>query len=257
MKYYFRGGIGDLLQSLWFMQLNPEKEYIVHSHFKKIKDIFDFYGIKNSYFNNFETHNDQVEKIKEDHAAENQNDILEIPRAYYSVYDFGKDSEAEAENLINSFKNKNQIIGIHPFRSDFAQSVYEENSLPAKVLPVEIVKDLISENKNYLIYGLKYELASYGIPESENVKHVNFDNILSSLSTIKYCDCVISLDSCFKTASSMQRINTICLIGDFKDSIRDACFINQYVKDGVMKVFKTKNTYDDKDEIIKFIKENI
>ena len=55
----------------------------------------------------------------------------------------------------------------------------------------------------------------------------------------------------------MQRISTICILGDYPDPIRDTMFINQYVKDGVMKIFKTKDIDADKEDIKKFILDNI
>ena len=53
--------------------------------------------------------------------------------------------------------------------------------------------------------------------------------------------------------SSMQRIPTLCVIGDFPDNTRDVMFINQYVKDDVMQVLKVQN-FDDKEGSINIIK---
>ena len=55
----------------------------------------------------------------------------------------------------------------------------------------------------------------------------------------------------------MQRINTICIIGQFKDDPRDTMFINQYENDGVMKVYRLNNFEIEKDKVIQFINENI
>jgi hypothetical protein len=260
MKFYIRGGIGDLLQHFWFIKNYPQAEYIVHSHFKGVKQIFDHAGATNCSFYQFDdmdSHNSQVDAIKEVHAKENQNDIQETPRAFYSSFDFGEEANLAAENLANSFSSKKDIIGIHPFRSGFATSVYNEFNLPAKIIPLQLTKNIISNNYNYLIFGSPKELSNYGLEESENVKFVSFDNILYSLSAVKYCKTLIGLDSCFKSMSSMQKINTICIIGDFPDEIRDLMFVNQYAKDGVMKVFKTKNINDDQEAIEKFILENL
>lgn len=260
MKYYLRGGIGDLLQSLWFIKNNPNEQYLVHAHYKNIKEIFDHYGVQNSHFylfNDAESHNIEVDQIKEDHAKNDQSEIKETPRAFYSDLDFGIEANEEAQQLINSFPEKKKIIGIHPFRSQFAVSIYNNFNLPAKIIPSEITETIIQGQENYIIFGSKKELEDYGVKETSNVKFVCFDNILSSLSCVKYCSSLIGLDSGFKTASSMQRINTICIIGDFEDPTRDAFFINQYFKDGIMKVFKTKNLETDKEEILNFIKQNL
>ena len=50
----------------------------------------------------------------------------------------------------------------------------------------------------------------------------------------------------------MNEIPTYCLVGDFDDQTRDAYFIDQYVNDGVMKIFKFNNVETQKDEILKF-----
>ena len=93
--------------------------------------------------------------------------------------------------------------------------------------------------------------------ESDNVKFVSFDNMIHSLSTVKYCNALIGLDSCFKSMSSMQRIKTICIIGEFKDETRDAMFVNQYVKDGIMKVYSAKNLEDEKESFVNFILDSL
>lgn len=260
MKFYIRGGIGDLLQHFWFIKNYPQSEYIVHSHFKGVKQIFDYLGATNCSFYQFDdldSHNSLVDVIKETHAKENQNDIQETPRAFYSTFDFGEQADKASETLVNSFSSSKDIIGIHPFRSGFATSVYNEFNLPARIIPLQLTKNIISSDYNYLVFGSPKELSSYGLEESENIKFVSFDNILHSLSTVKYCKTLIGLDSCFKSMSSMQKINTICIIGDFPDPIRDAMFVNQYAKDGVMKVFKTSDINKDQEEIEKYIIENL
>lgn len=261
MKFYVRGGIGDLLQNFWFIKSNPKSEYLVHTHFENAKDIFDHLGVSNCHFYNFndmDSHNDQVDLIKSNHSDEDQKNISETPRAFYSDLDFGDEANSIAENFVNSFPVKKDIIGIHPFRSQFAYSVYNHFDLPAKEIPVDIVQKIINDNdNNYLIFGSEKDFSAYGLKESSNVKFVCFKNILHSLSTVKYCKALIGLDSCFKSMSSMQRIKTICIIGQFKDETRDAMFINQYEKDGVMKVYRLKNFELEKTEVINFLSDAI
>lgn len=261
MKFYVRGGIGDLLQNFWFIKGNPKSEYLVHTHFEKAKDIFDHLGVSNCHFYNFndmDSHNYQVDAMKASHASEDQKNISDTPRSFYSDLDFGEEANLIAENFIKTFPTAKEIIGIHPFRSQFASSVYNHFDLPAKQIPVDVVQKIIDNNdRNYLIFGSAKDFSNYDLKESENVKFVSFENILHSLSTVKYCKTLIGLDSCFKSMSSMQRINTICIIGQFKDEPRDTMFINQYEKDGVMKVYRLNNFEIEKDKVIKFINENI
>jgi hypothetical protein len=55
----------------------------------------------------------------------------------------------------------------------------------------------------------------------------------------------------------MQKIKTLCIIGDFQDPIRDSMFIKKYEEDKIMKVFKTKNANEDESKIVQFVKTNI
>jgi hypothetical protein len=261
MKFYVRGGVGDLLQNFWFIKNNPNNEYLVHTHFENAKDIFDHLGVSNCHFYNFndiDSHNDQVDLIKDNHADEDQKNISETPRAFYSELDFGDEANSVAENFVNSFPVKKDIIGIHPFISQFSCSVYDHFNLPAKEIPADVVQKIINDNdRNYLIFGSAKDFSNYGLKESENVKFVSFKNILHSLSAVKYCKTLIGSDSCFKSMSSMQRINTICIVGRPKDEATDAMFINQYEKDGVMKVYRLTTFEKEKDKVIQFMNENI
>jgi hypothetical protein len=260
MKFYIRGGIGDFLQSLWFARAYPHKDYIIHSHFKKAKEFYDHFGVNKTCFypfDDFAGHNEQVDAIVKEQGENSPKNIQETPRAFYSAFDFGEEANNASEALVDSFKEKKNIIAIHPFRSGFALSVYASFDLPARIIPLSITKEIINNDNNYLIFGSKEELSNYGLEESDNVKFVSFDNILHSLNTVKYCSKMIGLDSCFKTMSSMQKISTICLIGDFPDQTRDAFFIDQYVNDGFMKVMKVKDIIAEHNQVVSFIKENL
>jgi len=257
MKIYVRGGVGDILQSWWYIHNNKDDEYIVHSHYKNVKEIFDYLGAKNvSYYNfsDMESHNDGVDAILKDFGQEIQQQTKDIPRAFYSSFAFSFQDEELSLSAFESFEKDQYTVGIHPFRSDFAQSVYKDHNLPCSILPLEVAKSVIEEDKNYLIFGRSQELSDYGLEEPSNVKFVSFPSILTSLNTIKYCKKFIGLDSCFKSMSSMQRIPTLCVIGDFPDNTRDVMFIDQYVKDSVMTVIKTKNTTEDQEYITTSIK---
>jgi hypothetical protein len=260
MKFYIRGGIGDFLQSLWFVRAYPHKDYIIHSHFKKAKEFYDHFGVNKTCFypfDDFAGHNEQVDAIVKEQGENSPKNIQETPRAFYSAFDFGEEANNTSEALVGSFKERKDIIAIHPFRSGFALSVYASFDLPARIIPLSITKEIINNDNNYLIFGSKEELSNYGLEESDNVKFVSFDNILHSLNTVKYCSKMIGVDSCFKTMSSMQKISTICLIGDFPDQTRDAFFIDQYVNDGYMKVMKVKDIVAEHNQVVSFIKENL
>jgi len=260
MKFYIRGGIGDLLQHYSFIKNNLDKQYLVHMHFKNAKQIFDEIGALNCSFHEFEDFESlkkQTDAIVNQASNIDKENICETPRVFYSDFNFGDEPNDKAKELINSFESKTNIIGIHPFGSNFSNSLYKYMHLPIKSISVDIVKEIVSDDNNYLIFGSKKEIELYGLQESKNIKFVCFENILHSLSVIKYCSILIGTDSCFKSMSSMQKIKTICIVGDFEDPMRDAYFIKKYEEDKIMKVFKTKNVIEDKHKIIEFIKSNI
>lgn len=257
MKTYVRGGIGDMLQSLWYIQNNKDDEYIVHTHYKNAEQIFDYLGatnVKYYYFSDFQSHNDAVDEIVKDFGQEVQQQTKDIPRAFYSGFQFSFADEEFALSAFESFEKEQYTVGLHPFRSGFANSVYKDHNLPCSILPIEITKEIFEDDKNYLVFGSREELSSYGLEESGNIKFVSFQSILTSLNTVKYCKKFIGLDSCFKSMSSMQKIPTLCVIGDFSDEIRDKMFINKYVEDGIMDILKSKDLLKEKEDCISIIK---
>lgn len=255
MKFYLRGGVGDFLQTLWFVSNNLESSYIIHTHFKKAKDFFSSFGVNNIdiyTFDTIEEHDSQVDLIIQNHGENSTTNIKEVPRAFYSTVEFEEAHENDAKSLIDSFASVKPIIGIHPFGSSFAAKVHEDFNLPTKFIPANLCENVINENYNYLIFGAKPELESYGLKESPNVKFVCFENILTSLACVKHCSKFIGVDSCFKTLSTNLKIPTFIVLGDFEDRIRDAMFINQYEKDGILKVYRLKNFETEKENILNF-----
>lgn len=257
MKTYVRGGIGDILQSWNYIQSNPDLEYIVHSHYSNVKEIFEYLKAKNCHFysfSDFSSHNEQVDAIVKDFGQGVQQETVDIPRVFYSTFQFSFVDEELSLSAFESFEKEQYTVGIHPFRSGFARSVYKDHGLPCDVMHSEILEALIEPDKNYLIFGSDNELKEVELKESDNVKFVSFNSILTSLNTVKYCKKFIGLDSCFKSMSSMQRIPTLCIIGDFQDEVRDKMFLNQYVKDGVMDTVRVRNLVLEEDMVIDRIK---
>ena len=259
MKFYVRGGLGDFLQCSWFIKNNSTREFIIHTHFKQAELFFKNIGIENCsfyYFDNIEEHDSQVDKIVENHGENSTKNVRECPRSFYSDIDFSQSSKDEAKAFSQRFDNNNPIIGIHPLGINFSSDTYSKFDLPPKYIPSDIVNEIIKDDFNYIIFGSESELKDYGVKESKNVAHTNM-NVESCLELVKLCYKFIGTDSAFKTMSSMIRIPTICVLGDFNDEIRDQYFINQYEKDGVMKVYRLKSFEIEKDKVIQFINENI
>ncbi len=252
MKFYLRGGVGDFLQTLWFVTNNPDSTYIIHTHFKKAKEFFSSFGVNNTdvyLFDTIEEHDSQVDLIVKNHGENSTTNIKEVPRAFYSTIDFEQHHKDAANSLVASFASENPIIGIHPFGSDFSAKVHADFNLPIKFIPPDVTEKLIDDDHNYLIFGSRSEIESYGVKESGNVKFVCFDNILTSLACVNHCCKFIGVDSCFKTLATNSKIPTFIILGDFEDRLRDSMFINQYEKDGVLSVFRYTNFDNKKAEI--------
>ena len=264
MKVYLRGGIGDFLQCLPAIMTKPTEEYYVHTHYSKAKDFFSQFGLENFKiftFKNAKDHDEQIDEILSDCDPRVKTNFVECPRVLYSKLVFTDEIQNRADNFLNSFKNARPIIGIHPFGSDFSKDIYSKFNLPIKFIPAELVSKIVAsdiENKyNYIIFGSKTDFETYGLQESDNLKFVCFDSILTSLACVRGCIKLLGTDSCFKTMSSINNIPTYCLVGNFDDQTRDAYFIDQYVNDGVMKIFKFDNIENQQQEIVDFFIKSI
>jgi hypothetical protein len=258
MKVYLRGGVGDFLQCLPAAMSKPSEEYYIHTHYSKSKEFFNEFGIENAkifLFNDAKEHDEQIDLILSDCNPRVKTNFTECSRVLYSQFQFSKEINDEVHFHIN-FSNNNPIIGIHPFGSKFSKDIYSKFNLPIKFIPSDVVNSIISNDTekkyNYLIFGSDKDFIGYDVQVSENVRNVCFENILSSLACVPRCKKFLGTDSCFKTMSSMNSIPTYCLVGNFDDQTRDAYFIDQYVEDGVMKIFKFNNIDNQKNEIIKF-----
>lgn len=262
MKIYIRGGIGDFLQCIPYATGVADKEFIIHTHYPKAKEFFDHFGIKNTkvfYFQNAQQHDEQVDEIMSLRDPKISTNFKECPRTFYFKLDFNSEDEKRSFDLVNSFSKINPIIGIHPFGSDFSRNIYSKFNLPTKFIPSDLIEKLINENpnNNYLIFGSKKDFSDYGLKESENIKFVCFDDISTSLTCVKRCDKFLGTDSCFKTMSSSHGIKTYCIVGNFDDQTRDYYFLNQYVGDEIMKIFKFDNVENQRQEIIDFFAKSI
>ena len=258
MKIYIRGGIGDFLQCLPAAISKPSEEYYIHTHYPKAKEFFSDFGLENAKiftFKNSQEHDEQIDIILSDCNPKVTTNFAECPRILYSQLEFSKDIKDQVDSFVN-FANNNPIIGIHPFGSDFSKNVYSKFNLPIKFIPSDIVNAIVSNDiykkYNYLVFGSDNDFSGYNLKPSDNVKYARFDNILTSLACVPKCKKFLGTDSCFKTMSSMNEIPTYCLVGDFDDQTRDVYFIDQYVNDGIMKIFKFKDVANQKDEILKF-----
>lgn len=243
-KIYVRGGLKDIAQSLWYIQNNPSKEYLVHTHNPDVEQLFNFYNCKNTHYYFYEdekSHDETVEEMIRDHASENQENISDISKSFYSAFQFGFAQEEIASSIVDSFPENKPVVGIHPFVSQFSSKIYKSFGIPDITMPHDLLEEIISEDFNYLIFGNKEELKKVNI-DKDNVTLAYNEDLLTVINLVKFCDKFIGTFSSFKTISSSQQIKTFCIM-----PLRavhkglESYFIDQYVSDGVMRVYRIED----------------
>jgi hypothetical protein len=238
---YVGGGIGDFLQMTPFMLENKNYFYLVHTHYKKANNYFDFYKIKNLIYLYFETNEQRAEQLN---CLD--FDLVEIPRKFFFNYAQTNENKIKINNL---FQDKKPIVGIHPFGSSYSNATYKQFQLPEKIIDNQLLNEITNENPdfNYLLFGSQNELNNYKIKESKNIKFISFDSINESLMSIKSCFKFIGTDSCFKNMACMNKIKTLCICGNFDDYFRDENFMNPYLKENIMEVVKYNKVENQKE----------
>lgn len=249
-----KGGIGDFLLSLdaFIILINqPDINFTIITHYKDAPLFFkpfvkDFSRIKFAYFSSVAELHEHLGIFSKENEV-----ILECPK--FKIGEFNYPYEVESP-----FQNENEVIGIHPFGSNFSRRFLSEINFPSKDIPIEIVKKLIIESKNYIIFGSKDELSAYSdFEKADNVCLCYHDDIWVSLSHLSICSKIIACDSSFKTLSLTKKVDTYLIINDYDDEPRDKIFINPYLKDDHFNILKVKDISKSEKEIINFIDEKI
>ena len=231
LPYILEGGLGDFLQFLPFVQVYPENKYILLCHFKGAKELCKALKIKPIQIEYYATEEEKplaVGRLKQKG--------LPCPRIRY----FDKNPFPPAKPL---FTDERPVVGIHLHASKIAQFWLKKLNLQPKNLPIPIVEEL-AKDYNIILFGLPDDLMATKIKQSDRIKFVCFLDIAKSLSYVEQCAAVVGADSSIKTMSSMLKIPTFVWMSDHADYFRDVVFISPYVDDGVMKVFKYRNSAD-------------
>jgi len=230
-----QGGIGDFLQCLPFIDANKDKDYkyACVTHLKGAKTFFDAIGLTLEGLFIFKTQEEQIEIFN---ALPKSIRYVHCPRAqYFDIFPF------DIEKPL--FKNNKPVLGIHINGSAYSISVQKKFGIVPKNIPVKVIKGLISDAYNIMLFGSPEEVSGMGIEETDELKHICFDNIAKSLAYVQQCNFVVASDSGIKTFSSMVKIPTFVWLGDYEDGPRDQMFIDPYVNDGVMRVFRYKDVH--------------
>jgi len=227
------GGIGDLLQCLPFIDANKTKpyRYAAVTHLKGAPELFETIGIKPDPLHIFSTLDEQNSVLN------NLNRSIQwvhCPRAQYF-----KEFPFDIEKPV--FKNSKPVVGIHINGSAFAIDTQKKFGMILKSIPARVIKELISDDYNLMVFGLEEELQPIGLEVGENLQLISYKNPAKSLAYVSQCDAFVGSDSAFKTLSSMMKIPTFVWLGDYIDPPRDDMFINPYIEDKVIEVFRYKD----------------
>jgi ADP-heptose:LPS heptosyltransferase len=227
------GGIGDFLQCTPFLLKNIKNpvRYFVVTHFSGAREFFSTLGIHIDRIEYYKTFTEIQEIAK---RLSKEGPFLLCPRTL--LFDTLPFNALKIE-----FAHPAKTIGIHLGGSFYSVTHQKAHGLAPKNLPSIIIRNLIPKNFNILLFGSRDEIQSFGIPESDYLRHVCFPEISRSLSFVSSCDAFIGSDSAFKTMSSMSRIPTLVLLADYMDECRDKLFIDPYVSANVMAVFRYNN----------------
>ena len=224
------GGIGDFLQCIPFVLNEKKFKYICITHLKGAKSFFEVIGIdlKIYFFSN------EKEKSTILKSLPKPMEYLRCPRTQYF-----EDNPFKVETPL--FNNGKPIVGIHVNGSAYSLNVQKQFGMILKSIPSRLIKELISDYYKVMVFGLKEEIMQINLIESDNLRFVINENPAISLAYVQQCNAVVASDSGIKTMSSMLKIPTMVWLGDYQDPPRDQLFIDPYVNDGVMRVFRYKD----------------
>ena len=228
-----QGGVGDFLQCLPFIDANKKNNirYCCVTHLKGAKDFWDTVGIQPEALFIFKTLDEQNQVLN---ALPRSEQYVLCPRTkYFDIFPFDHEKPL--------FNNGKPVVGVHVNGSSFSIDTQKKFGMILKSIPARVIKDLKSKDYNLMVFGLEEELKGMGIRQSETLKFVCDPNPAKSLAYVGQCTAVIGSDSGIKTMSSMNRIPTFVWLGDYRDEPRDQNFIDPYIKDGVIKVFRYKD----------------
>jgi len=227
------GGIGDFLQCLPFIDANKDKpyRYACVSHLKGAKEFWNAVGLELEGLFIFKNMDEQNQILN---ALPKSVKYVHCPRAqYFPEFPFNLEKPL--------FTNGKPVVGVHINGSAFAIDTQKRFGMILKSIPAKVIKELKSKEYNLMVFGLEEELRGTGLRQSETLKFVCHENPAKSLAYVNQCHAVVGSDSGIKTLSSMMKIPTFVWLGDYHDEPRDQMFIDPYIKDGVMKVFRYKD----------------
>lgn len=220
-----RGGIGDFLQHLPFILKNKSAHYIVLTHFKGAPSFFKHLNVHVAQYYYY-SNKDEFAQAR--NLLKNKK-LYICPRAL-----FFKTPPFKLSKIIEN--KKRRILGVH-----MGASLIDSY----KAIPVSFIEDLINflihEDFGIVLFGTKEELSRIKILRNKKIIFASDKNVINNLSFVENCDLLIGSDSVFKTMASMLKKPTVVLHPNTINNFRDRVFIDPYVKEQLMHVYKYTN----------------
>jgi len=239
------GGIGDFLQCLPFLKSLGEntRRILVVTHFKDARSFFARLGIDVMELYRFSN----LEELQRVHRAISAtNKLSRCPRQQYF-----EQPPFEARSV--AFPHERPVLGVHLGGSAFSIAIQRQWGVATKNLPVALLDQLLSTHHfNIILFGTRSEIDSLAATECDSLRFACDPDVIESLSLAAQCDAFVGSDSAVKTMTSMLRIPTIVWLADYPDPMRDSVFIDPYVRDRVMQVFRFNGQAADLEKGVRF-----
>jgi tetratricopeptide (TPR) repeat protein len=230
-----RGGVGDFLQSLPFLlsQHPRPPRLVVVSHFAGAASFFERLGIEVSALLDFsDLPQLQARRAELDRMA----GVHPCPRQFY----FDRPPFPPAEPL--AFSRSLPALAMQLAGSSFSDGLQRMGGLVPKQLPPLLLERVLALDRfNVILFGAPAEIEALGMAEREDLRFACFPNVVDSLRVAAQCAAFVGSDSAVKSMAAMSRIPSVVWVGDYPDAFRDGVFIDPYVRDGVMAVFRYRD----------------
>ena len=156
-----------------------------------------------------------------------------VARAQYKNFDI------PAPSYEHKISGNRKWIALHPFGSAASNGYWGKAGAPGKNLSfkeIEYIVNSLTVKHTVIIFASALEQAA--LPSiSKDVYFMN-GSLWDSLYWASQCHAFIGSDSCIKTMTAMCKIPSYVFCAGYNDPTRDEVFLDPYVRDGVMKVYK-------------------
>lgn len=266
ITFKVEGGIGDILLGLSGIKKiidlfnDEELKCVCISHFAKAEQLFRYSGIENieyHFFNSPEeymkTCSPVVAQLEADQSyIGDSNSFIEYPSPHIEI---PEDIRNKAFSKL--FKHlklvpdnaDTDIVSIHPFGSVFSNDFIKgQRNKFGKNIPIEqlivLIKGLHESRKDiaFNIIGSPseskmFDVLKYNLPDVQLVP-VFEEDIWVAFAFVDISNVLFGADSAMKSFSCMNDIDTVIMLEDYDDHIRDEKFIKPYVDSGILSAVK-------------------